>query len=261
MRPCVLVFAGSDPGAGAGLQADLQAIAAHGAHALTVVTAVTVQDNDRVYSVNPVSPDLVRQQAQALIDKISIAAVKIGIPGSPDNARVIAELLEQLKSRRPDLPVVLDTVLASGHGNALSRGDARAALQLLMPFATLVTPNLPEAAALSGGEPEIGAQAERLLQSCPNVLIKGGHGSGPEVVNTWFARDGRQSWTWPRIGGEFHGTGCTLASAIAAQLATGANLTHALESAQAYVHRALERAYTIADGQRIPERQTMKEAR
>src|SRR5690606_14000322 len=136
----------------------------HGAHALTVVTAVTVQDNDRVYSVNPVSPDLIRQQAQALIDKIGIAAVKIGIPGSPANAQAIAELLDGLRRRQPELPVVLDTVLASGHGNALANGDARAALQSLLPFATLATPNLPEAAALAEGEPSIEDQARRLLE-------------------------------------------------------------------------------------------------
>lgn len=254
MRASVLVFAGSDPSGGAGLQADLHAIAAQDAHALTVVTAVTVQDNDRVFSVNPVAPELVRAQAQALVDRIDIAAVKIGIPGSTENADVIAQILFDLKRRHPFLPIVLDPVLASGNGQALAAGDAVQALGMLLPHATIVLPNLPEASALCDGERRMESQAERLLRDCPNVLIKGGHGSGPDVVNTWFSRDSQRSWKWPRLKGAFHGTGCTLASALAGQLTHGVPLVEALEAAQAYAHRTLASAYAIADGQRIPDR-------
>ena len=253
-RPCVLVFSGSDPGGGAGLQADLQAIAGQGAHALTVVTAVTVQDNDRVYAVNPVSPELVRHQSQVLIDKMPIAAVKIGIPGSVANAQTIAGLLAMLRQRQPELPVVLDTVLASGKGNALSNGDPLQGLRALMPWATLLTPNLPEAARMCEGEQDLERQAARLHEQCPNVLIKGGHADGEQVVNRWYARSHHQQWVWPRLSGTFHGTGCTLASAIAGQLACGASLKEAIEVAQAYVHESLLRAYAIAAGQRIPNR-------
>src|SRR5690606_4669348 len=136
---------------------------------------------DRAYAVNPVVPELVRHQAQVLIDKMSIAAVKIGIPGSLANARTIAEILVGLRRGRPDLPVVLDTVLASGKGSALSDGDPLEGLQVLMPCATLLTPNLPEAARLCEGEQDIELQAARLLAHCPNILIKGGHGTGEEV--------------------------------------------------------------------------------
>lgn len=254
-RPSVLIFAGSDPSGGAGLQADILAVAAQGAHPLTVPTALTVQDNDRVFSVNPVSPELVRRQAQALIDKIEIAAVKIGIPGSLANARTIAELLAGLKARRPDVPVVLDTVIASGNGNALSADDALEGLRCLLPLATIATPNLPEAAALCAGERRMDAQAQRLLQQCPNVLIKGGHGGGSDVVNTWFTQGAQRSWQWRRLDGEFHGSGCTLASAIAARLAYREDLMEALDAAQAYVQESLEAAYSIAAGQRIPNRQ------
>lgn len=262
MRPGVLVFAGSDPSAGAGLQADVLATAANGAHPLTVVTAVTVQDNDRVFSVNPVDPELVSAQALALIAKVAIAAVKIGIPGSLANARVIADVLAQLKQRQPALPVVLDTVLASGHGHALSADDALLALRSLLPHATIATPNLPEATALCMGEQRIDVQAEMLLRSCPHLLIKGGHGSGDTVVDTWFAREDqcgdrhpkRRSWRRQRVPGEFHGTGCTLASALAARLAHGDAMADALERTQDYVDRALRCAYPIAAGQRIPQR-------
>lgn len=254
-RRSVLIFAGSDPSGGAGLQADVQAVAALGAHPLTVVTALTVQDNDRVFAVQPVSSDMVTQQAQALAKKIDIAAVKIGIVGNRANAEAIAGVVRQLKQANPGLPVVLDTVLASGHGDALSKGDAVQALAPLLPLATVVTPNLPEAIALCGGETEPQAQARILLEQCPNVLIKGGHGAGNEVVNRWFARGDTRAWTWPRIDAQFHGTGCTLASAIAALLANGAAIGEALASAQAYCHQSLLSSYAVADGQRIPNRQ------
>jgi len=254
MRPSVLIFAGSDPGGGAGLQADIQAVAAFCAHPLTVVTALTVQDNDRVYDVQPVAADMVRRQAQALIDKIDIAAVKIGIVGNRANAEAIAGLIAALRQRRPDLPVVLDTVLASGHGDALSKDDAVQAILPLLPLASIVTPNLPEAVRLCGGETKIDAQADMLLRHCPNALIKGGHGSGKDVLNCWFNQHERRTWTWPRLEGEFHGTGCTLASAVAALLACGKPLEEALDAAQAYCHQALLSAYAIAAGQRIPDR-------
>jgi hydroxymethylpyrimidine/phosphomethylpyrimidine kinase len=148
-RPCVLVFAGLDPSGGAGLSADLQALAGQGAHALTVCTALTVQDNDRVYGVQPVDAGMVLRQAQALVDKCAISAVKIGITGSAANALAIAEVIAQLRERQPQLPVVLDPVLASGHGDLLSRDDAAQALAPLLPLATVITPNGPEAQALA----------------------------------------------------------------------------------------------------------------
>lgn len=263
-RPAVLVFAGVDPSGGAGVAADLQAIAAQGAHALTVVTALTAQDNDRVYQVEPVDSALLLRQARVLIAKVGIAAVKIGIPGSAANARAIAELIAGLRARQPELPVVLDPVLASGHGDTLSRGDAVAALAPLLPLVTLLTPNGPEAQALSEGaaDDDAAAQAQSLrARGCRHVLITGGHADGAEVVNRWFGpgadepADGAgQQWRWPRLPGGFHGSGCTLASAIAALLANGVPMASALARAQNYCHAALRDAYTIADGQRIPLR-------
>ncbi len=253
-RPSVLVFAGSDPSGGAGLQADIPTITALGGHPLSSITALTVQDNDRVFKVHPVPAVLVQQQAQALIDKIDIAVVKIGIVGNSANAEAIADTLLLLKQRRPDLHVVLDPVLASGHGDTLSEDNPVFAITTLLPFATLVTPNLPEAAALCGGNQQIDAQVDILLRYCPNVLIKGGHGTGPDVVNRLFTRENHCTWTWPRLSESFHGTGCTLASAIAALLACGRSMVDAVEEAQAYCHQALQSAYAIADGQRIPNR-------
>ncbi|PLY40603.1 hydroxymethylpyrimidine/phosphomethylpyrimidine kinase [Janthinobacterium sp. ROICE36] len=244
----MLVFAGLDPSGGAGLAADIVAIAAQGAHALPVITALTVQDNDRVFAVEPVAPELLRRQAQALIAKVAIDAVKIGIPGSAANAAVIAQLIAQLRLARPDLPVVLDPVLASGHGDVLSTGDAVLALAPLLPLTTVIVPNGPEALALGG-------EAALLAQGCKNVLVTGGHGDGEDVLNRWFdAEGGEREWRWPRLPGGFHGSGCTLASAIAARLALGQPLAQALDLAQRYCHAALAGAYAIAPGQLIPQR-------
>jgi hydroxymethylpyrimidine/phosphomethylpyrimidine kinase len=246
-RPTVLVFAGADPSGGAGIAADILAIAAQGAHALPVITALTVQDNDRVYEVLPVAGEVVRRQALALIDKISIHAVKIGIPGSRGNAEMIAMLVKDLCERQPGLPVVLDPVLASGAGDALACEDACHVLAPLIPLASLIVPNLPEAQALGGA-------ADLFARSGGDVLVTGGHADGAVVVNRWFGADGERTWRWPRLPGEFHGSGCTLASAIAARLACGDSMERALGTAQAYCHGALADAFSIAAGQRIPQR-------
>lgn len=240
MRPAVLVFAGADPSGGAGIAADILAIAALGAHALPVITALTVQDNDRVFEVLPVDAGVVLRQARALVDKIAIRAVKIGIPGSRANAEAIAAVIGLLKQQDPDLPVVLDPVLASGAGDHLSSVDA---LAPLLPLVTVIVPNLPEARALGAWPDDIA-----------NVLVTGGHADGAMVVNRWFGEGGGREWRWPRLPGEFHGSGCTLAAAIAARLACGDTTETALMAAQAYCHDALEHSYAIADGQRIPQR-------
>lgn len=257
-RPCVLVFAGVDPSGGAGITADIEAIGAAGAHPLTAITTLTVQDNDRVRSVHPVASSLIRQQAQALIDKIPIAAVKIGIVANRANAEAIAAIVRDLRLAKPALPVVFDPVLGSGHGDALSADDPVEAIAPLFTVATLATPNLVEAARLCIGETDIDAQATMLLaRGCPNILIKGGHAQdGGQIVNRWYGKgkSERAIWRWNRLPGAYHGSGCTLASAIAGRLACGDALPDALLAAQEYTQRTLESAYAIAGGQGIPER-------
>ncbi|MFZ6771096.1 bifunctional hydroxymethylpyrimidine kinase/phosphomethylpyrimidine kinase [Undibacterium sp. SXout7W] len=257
-RPCVLVFAGHDPSGGAGIQADIEAIAAQGAHALPVITALTVQDNDHAYAVHAVDAQIILQQAMTLMAKIPVAAIKIGIVAHRKNAATLASFIQQCRRKQPDLPVVLDPVLGSGHGDALALDDAVASIQPLLAVATLITPNLPEARRLFPEASGIAEQAQRLLQNaCQDVLIKGGHADGAMVRNSWFHRDQMQvagEWEWPRLAGEFHGSGCTLASAIAGQLAVGNSLAQALPQAQFYTQAALQEAYAIADGQLIPQR-------
>ena len=251
---CVLVFAGLDPSGGAGIQADIQSISAAGAHPLPIVTALTVQDNQHVHAVHPVDPEVLREQARVLVDQgTRIDAIKIGIVGSAANAKVIADVIILLRAMNADLPVVLDPVLASGHGDMLSKGDAVQALVPLRQLATIITPNLPEARALCGVE-AISTQADILLRDTPNVLIKGGHGEDDVIVNRWFSTGDQRNWTWPRLLGEFHGSGCTLASAIAARLAQHVPMEAALDAAQHYTQRSLASAFSIAPGQQIPNR-------
>lgn len=252
-RATVLIFAGLDPSGGAGIAADILAVSAQGGHALPIVSALTVQDNDRVFDVIAVDAATLARQAEVLAAKIGIQAVKIGIPGSRANAQAIADVILGLRLSNPELPVVLDPVLASGNGFALSREDAAQALAPLLPLVTLIVPNLPEALLLSGGLATPEAQAARLQAlGCRHVLITGGHADGADVCNRWFGPDGQHDWRWNRLPGTFHGSGCTLASAIAARLAQGDPMALALGSAQAYCHQALAAAYPIAPGQLMP---------
>ena len=257
-RSCVLVFAGLDPSGGAGIQADIQAIAAMGAHALPIVTTLTVQDNDRVYGITPVDPHIVQQQIETLLNKIDIAAIKIGIVGSAAIAELIVSCINTLRLKTPKLPVVLDPVLASGHGDVLTREDAIQIIEPLRKLATLITPNTLEAHKLTQSLDEefqiIEKQATYLLQDTPHVLIKGGHAQDENVINRWFSQEQQRSWSWPRLQGEFHGSGCTLASAIAAGLAQGWSMETSLDKAQIYTQQALESAFAIAAGQLIPQR-------
>jgi len=254
--PSVLVFSGSDPSGGAGMQADITAIAALGAHPLSVVTVLTVQDNERVFGVYPVAAELVRQQAQALVERIDIAAVKLGIVGNRANAEAIAAIIRDLRTRRPDLPVVFDPVLANGHGDNLASEDPIAAIAPLFELATVITPNRIEANRLCGAEASPEQQAAMLLErGCRHVLLKGGHGPEQhEVLNRWFNTNGQRNWSWPRLPGEFHGSGCTLAAALSALLARGFNMEQAIDAAQTYCQQTLAASYAIAPGQRIPSR-------
>jgi hydroxymethylpyrimidine/phosphomethylpyrimidine kinase len=143
--------------------------------------------------------------------------------------------------------VVLDPVLASGRGDSLSRDNALAALTPLLAIATLLVPNLPEAQAL-------GIAAAGTSLPCPHVLVTGGHADSADVVNRWLSTTGTREWRWPRLRGEFHGSGCTLASSIAAHLALGESMAQAIELGQRYCDRTLAHAYAIAPGQRIPRR-------
>lgn len=250
--PAVLCISGHDPSGGAGLQADIEAVAAQGAHALGVITALTVQDTRDVHRVKPVAPALIGEQLALLLSDCRIDAIKLGLLG---DAAQLPHILQAIE--RCGAPVVVDPVLrAGGGGNLASSATALAVLEQLLPVATIATPNAAEARRLAPGADNLDAAAAQLLaRGCANVLITGGDEATPEVENRWYRSTGApQIFRWPRLPGGFHGAGCTLASALAARLALGESLPVALEAAQRYVHGCLERALRIGQGRPIPGR-------
>ncbi len=271
--PIVLSFAASDPTGGAGLQADLLTLASMGCHPLTVVTGITVQDTRGVDDMLPMEAEWVLDQARRLLEDMPVAAFKLGVLGSLENIEVIAEVL----SDYPDIPVILDPVLASGRGDALANeAMIHAMCALLLPQTTLITPNSIEARRLAdlgggeGGDDDEGADGEageaeelpladcaaQLIElGCSHVLITGTHEQSTDVVNTLYAEAGvvrRDSWK--RLPGSYHGSGCTLASAIAAALANGLDLAEAVREAQEYTWQALAAGFRPGMGQFIPDR-------
>ncbi len=241
----VLVFAASDPTGGAGIQADLLTAASLGCHAVTVLTALTVQDTQGVSRLRALEPDWVTAQAEALLGELRVSAIKIGVVGSAQNAAAIASIL----ASQPEVPVVLDPVLASGRGDSLAdAGAAKALRELLLPRVTVATPNTMEARALGGMEAMLGT-------GCRYVLVTGTHAQTPEVVNALYGREGLvREDRWPRLAGSFHGSGCTLASALAAGLAKGLEVPEAARQAQAYTWQALAAGFRPGSGQWLPDR-------
>lgn len=282
--PIVLVFAASDPSGGAGMQADILTLASMGCHPLSVITAITVQDTVGVESVLPMDAEWVEDQARALLEDMPVAAFKVGMIGSVENAAAIAEIV----SDYPDIPLILDPVLASGRGDDLATDDLISAMiEMLLPQTTILTPNSIEARRLaryneedaleeihaeaaagdedhdehdagddSSDQPALGECARRLLgRGCEFVLITGTHEPGQQVINTLYNEAGIvRADAWDRLPGSYHGSGCTLASAIAANIANGLELHDAVRDAQDYTWQALNAGFRPGMGQFIPDR-------
>ncbi|MEP7061737.1 MAG: hydroxymethylpyrimidine/phosphomethylpyrimidine kinase [Betaproteobacteria bacterium] len=256
--PLVLTFAASDPSGGAGMQADILTLASMGCHPLSVITAITVQDTLGVEGLLAMDSEWVADQARALLEDMTIDAFKIGVMGSVENITAIAEIIADY----PDVPLILDPVLASGRGDELASDEMTHALrEMLLPQTTIITPNSLEARRLAesdedGDEPTLAMCAERLIESgAEYVLITGTHESTAQVVNTLYGKSGVvRSDNWPRLPGSYHGSGCTLASAIAAMLANGLDLAEAVREAQDYTWHALDKAFRPGMGQYIPDR-------
>jgi hydroxymethylpyrimidine/phosphomethylpyrimidine kinase len=252
--PRVLCVAGSDPSGGAGLQADLKTLQALGVYATSVVTAITVQDTHRVYEVLPIDPWLVERQMATVLDDVGADAIKIGMLARRDTVELVSRLCQ---SKARGIPIVLDPVLVSSSGHELLEVAGHGALiQRLMPLCALVTPNAPEAEILTGipvrEEAHLHLAADRLLlmgQSA--VLVTGGHLPGDRVVDLLRTADGlERRFESPRLPDTPHGTGCTLAAAIAAGLGHGYTLESAVERAHTFVHEAIARAPRPGRGRR-----------
>ena len=248
--PRVLTIAGSDSGGGAGIQADLKTFAAHGVYGMSVITAVTAQNTCRVDAIELISAELVARQLDAVFGDIGVDAVKIGMLASTELIEVVADRL----SHWPRCPVVLDPVMIAKSGDALLQEDAVEALsRVLLSRSTLITPNLPECARLTGLPVETldqrRAAAEKLAAAGPAVLVKGGHGKGPEVTDLLFDGSEFHAFSHARQQTEStHGTGCTLSSAIAARLARGEELVTAVSGGIDFLQGAMAAAFPLGKG-------------
>jgi hydroxymethylpyrimidine/phosphomethylpyrimidine kinase len=252
-RPPVLCIGGLDPSGGAGLQADIEAIASCGGHALPIASCLTVQNTRQTFSVSAVDPELIKQQASALIEDMPIASCKIGVIPNEEVAKTIASILAQL----PKVPVVFDPVLSASHGSEFSNaGTINIIKDILLPRVTIVTPNLKELSILVDSSSDIASQAKSLCDLGPKYVLATGADSDTEYVhNTLFTHEGiKTDYEWPRLPHMYHGSGCTLSSAIACYLALDFNITDAVEKAQQFTWQSLQYAQAIGSGQWIPNR-------
>ena len=253
--PIVLSFAASDPTGGAGLQADILTLANLGCHPATVVTALTVQDTSGVESLLAIEPEWIAKQARCLLDDMPVAAFKLGVLGSARNAKAVSSVL----AAHPRVPVVLDPVLASGRGDPLADDETVHAMRAaLLPRTTVLTPNSLEARRIAGAGPDAtlaDCARELVALGCRHVLVTGTHEPGKQVVNTLFGAQGvvRED-RWDRLAGSYHGSGCTLASALAAFLARGLSVPEAAREAQDYTWRSLVAGFRPGRGQYLPNR-------
>ena len=258
--PSVMTFAGTDPSGGAGLQADILTFASIGCHPLSVVTAITAQDTVGVDGVLAMDPDWVNDQARAILEDVQVSAFKLGLLGSVENIAVIAEIMADY----PDIPLLIDPILTSGRGDDLSNDEMMEAMvELLFPQATLITPNSLEARrfAFSDEVEEVGlttldeTAARLLAMGSEYVLITGTHERTAEVTNTLYGEDKLiKAYKWERLIGSYHGSGCTLTSAIAACMAHGLSIEDAVLEAQEYTWQTLKNGFRPGMGQYIPDR-------
>ncbi len=252
MRGRVLVVAGSDSGGGAGIQADIKAITALGGFAMTAITALTAQDTTGVYGIHPIPAAFLRLQMERVLGDIGADVVKTGMLGDAATVALVADVLAALA---PGVPVVVDPVMIAKGGQSLLTADAVDMVKRrLVPLAVLLTPNLPEAEVLAGmpirDVAAMRAAATALLTlGAPAVLLKGGHLPGETVVDLLATEHGIEEFASSRIDTRHtHGTGCTLASAIAAGLAQGMPLSDAVGRARRYVRRAIATAPGFGQG-------------
>lgn len=252
--PLVISFAASDPTSGAGSQADVLTLAALGVHPLTVLTGLTAQNSVGVQRFEPLGSTWVRDQLRVLLeDNIQLSAIKAGVLGSV----AAVKILSSLKKDHPQVPLVVDPVRASGRGDAFGRAGVWSAMRKeLLPLVDLLTPNWPEAQAMTECDtPDEAAQA-LFSMGCKAILIKGEHHPSEHVVNRLYQAPQQAAIEYPcvRLPEQYHGSGCTLASACAAGLAQGLGLQEAVTLGLEFTWHALKHGFTMGQGQLIPDR-------
>jgi hydroxymethylpyrimidine/phosphomethylpyrimidine kinase len=258
--PIVLAIAGSDSGGGAGIQADLKTFAAFGVHAACAITALTVQNTRGVRAIHYPPPEIVSAQIGAVLEDFAVRAIKIGMLGSPEIAIVVAKALLPLEENGPEgrmrAFVVYDPVMVASSGDPLSGAGFGAAIRrALLPLVDCLTPNLAEAAALlsepiAKDEADMQRQGRALLTLGPRaILMKGGHLGGDEAADLLVTENAVHRFAAPRLASQnLHGTGCTLSSAIAANIVLGTSLPEAVAAAKTFVRRSIERGRDVTLG-------------
>jgi len=256
--PRVMTFSATDPTSGAGLQADILTISSLGCHPVSIATGFTVQDTVGVNKLIPVDSELVNDQARFILEDMEVEIFKLGLLGSKENITTIAEII----SDYPDIPLIIDPVLASGRGDEFSDIEARnMMMELLFPESLLITPNSLEARQLVGNEEEsadisIDACVDRFKEmGCENILITGTHENTENVINTLYNSSNQViPYHWDRLPGSYHGSGCTLTAAISAYYALGLSIDEAVEEAQHFTWQTLKNGFKPGMGQLIPNR-------
>jgi len=251
--PIVLVLAGNDPTGGAGLQADIETLVSLGCHPAPVVTALTVQDTAGVKHFQPVEAGLVIAQARAVLEDMPVAAIKAGMLATAENVTALSAILQDY----PEVPLILDPVLASGRGDALAEDSMIDALiSLLIPQTTIITPNILEVMQLAPDADNVDAAAQELLSlGCGYVLVTGTHARTAEVENRLYGnRRLLETWNWERLPEQYHGSGCTLAAACAATFSHGMDIIEAVAEAQDFTWHALAHGHRLGMGQHLPDR-------
>jgi hydroxymethylpyrimidine/phosphomethylpyrimidine kinase len=251
--PVVMTFSGHDPSGGAGMQADIETLASQGCHATPIITAITVQDTRDVVDFTVLDATHVITQARAVLEDMPVAAFKSGMLGSVEVVEAIHSILQDY----PDIPLILDPVLASGQGTSLGQSGLLEAIRvLLLPHTTVMTPNSQEARLLAPGADTLDACALALLDlGTEYVLVTGTHERTPHVINKLYQGHRLlESFTWERLPHSYHGSGCTLAASIAGLIAHGLDPFQAIHEAQDFTWHALQAGYRPGMGQHLPER-------
>lgn len=249
-KPVILCLSGHDPSGGAGIQADIEVLQHFNCHACTIITCLTVQDSSTVKRLIPLNGKDIVEQAAVLFKDMPIAAIKIGLTGSI----AAIDAIHRILALQPNIPVIFDPVLASGDGTSLANRELiNAIVRQLLPLTTVLTPNTVEAAQLSGlpnnSTPEQLGLA-LLHQGVEYLLLTGGHSPGSVLNNHLFSKNNKlASYEWQRQAGDFHGTGCALASAIAALIANNHTIPEAIDLAQHYVDQTIRQAQQLGKGQ------------
>ncbi len=251
-RPVVLSFSGHDPSGGAGVQADIETIISHQCHACSVITALTEQDSHNVKKLIPQKAQDIIDQANTVLNDFQVSTIKIGLIGHQETAIAIQSVLLQ----HPHIPVILDPVLAAGGGTSVANENLiQCIVELLLPCTTVLTPNSDEARILAQQDNLLDCGQTLVDKGCKNVLITGTHEQSNTVDNQLFQPDNKtETFSWERMEGEYHGSGCTLASAIAALMAHGLDPFTAINEAQEYTWNALKSSYPAGQGQLNPNR-------